>query len=145
PSLHDGLQGPGVDVMELASALPPRGQQSGRFEDVEVLRDRLPRQPEPVLHRQPTAQLEQRLAIPLLQFVEDRPPGRCGEGLKDVAHAGMIRKSWLAYQPQDLGIVFAARTSHWAMSLAAPCGSEVSYRGCRSRIRSGTSHVDRAA
>jgi hypothetical protein len=36
-----------------------------------------------------------------MQLVEDGPPGRCDEGLEDVAHAGMIRKSWLAYQALD--------------------------------------------
>src|SRR5262249_16288209 len=96
--------------MELAPALPSGGQETGRFEDVEVLGDRLPRQPEPVLRRQSTAQLEQRLAVPLLQFVEDRPPGRCGQCFKNVAHAGMIRKSRLACQAQDRGIVSTAKT-----------------------------------
>src|SRR5262249_31136427 len=101
PSFDDDLQGPRVDAMELAPALPLGRQQSGRLEDVEGLRDGLPRQPEPVLHRQPTAQLEQRLAVPLLQLVQDRPPGRRGESLENVAHAGIIRKSRLAYQPQN--------------------------------------------
>src|SRR5262245_26266070 len=78
--------------MELASALPPGGQEPGRFEDIEMLRDRLPRQPEPVLHRQPTAQLEQSLAVLLLQFVQDRPARRRGEGLEHVAHGPQNRQ-----------------------------------------------------
>jgi T4-like virus tail tube protein gp19 len=51
-----------------------------------------------MLLHQPDAELEQRLSVPLLQFVEDCPPGRVGEGLEHVAHAAMIGKSLLACQ-----------------------------------------------
>jgi hypothetical protein len=39
-----------------------------------------------VLHRQPGAELEQRLAVALDELVEDRPPRRVGECLEHVTH-----------------------------------------------------------
>jgi hypothetical protein len=39
----------GVEVVELVAAFSPRLDEAGGFENVEVLRDRLPRGTEPVL------------------------------------------------------------------------------------------------
>src|SRR3954451_17672199 len=70
--------------MELVPAFAARPDEPGGLEDVEVLRDGLPRRGEAVLHRQPRADLEQRLVVAIGQLVEDRPPGGIGERPKDV-------------------------------------------------------------
>ena len=57
-----------------------------------MLGDGLPRRAEPVPGDQPGAQLEQRLAVPFLELVEDRAPGRVREGLEHVAHGLNIGK-----------------------------------------------------
>ena len=49
-------------------------------------------EPSPCFDSQSDADLEQRLAVPLLQLVEDGPAGRVGQGLEHVAHAPMIGK-----------------------------------------------------
>jgi hypothetical protein len=83
-------------VVELVAALSTGGDQSSALEDVEMLGDGLPRGAEAVLGRQPGAQLEQRLAVPVQQFVEQCAPGRVREGLEHVAHHAMIGKYSLA-------------------------------------------------
>jgi hypothetical protein len=45
-----------------------------------------------VLRRQADAELEEGLAVPLLQLVEDGASRRVREGLEHVAHARMIGK-----------------------------------------------------
>src|SRR5215218_5519430 len=73
-------------MVELVPALPPGPHQPRRLQDVEVLGDRLPRRAQPVLGREPGAELEQRLPVPLAELVEDRPPGRVGERPVHVAY-----------------------------------------------------------
>jgi hypothetical protein len=65
----------------------PIAQRAGGLQYVEVLGDRLTRGAQPVPHGQPRAQLEQRLAVPADEFVEDRSPGQVSERLEDVAHS----------------------------------------------------------
>jgi hypothetical protein len=49
-------------------------------------------------HRQSGAQLEQRLTVPVMQFVENRPSRRGGERVEHLVHCFMIGKSLLACQ-----------------------------------------------
>jgi hypothetical protein len=61
-----------------------------------VLGDGLAGRTEAVLGRQAAAQLEQRLAVPVPELVEDHAPGRVGEGAEHVTHESTIGKSLLA-------------------------------------------------
>jgi hypothetical protein len=63
-----------------------------------MLRDGLARQPELMLHGQPTAQLKKRLAIAFHQLVENRPSRWSGDCFEDVAHGFTIGKWLLACQ-----------------------------------------------
>lgn len=62
------------------------------FEHREMLRDGLPGHPDPVMHGESAAYLEQALAIALRQLVQDQSPGRVGKRVKDIAHTQTIRK-----------------------------------------------------
>jgi len=73
--------------MKLVPAIAPRGDQTGRLEDVEVLGYRLPCQAEPVLHGQAGADLEQGLSVTFDELVEDHPPRRVGDGAVNIGHA----------------------------------------------------------
>src|SRR5690348_14691054 len=84
--------------MELVPALLPRPDQAGGLEHVEVLRDRLPRQAEPVVGQQPPAQLEERLTVAVSELVEDRAARGSRQGLEDVRHLRTIGKWLLACQ-----------------------------------------------
>ena len=75
PPLDDWFERRGVDVVELVPALAAGLDQARGLEDVEVLRDRLPRGAEAVLGRQPRAELEERLPVPVGQLVKDRCGG----------------------------------------------------------------------
>src|SRR4051812_14083322 len=86
--------------MELVPALPARGHEAGGLEHVEVLRHRLPRRAEPVLHREARAELEQRLPVTLGELVEQGPSRGIGQGLEDVTHASTIGKCLLACQAE---------------------------------------------
>jgi hypothetical protein len=79
-------------VQERVAPFPSPGDQARVLEDVEVLGDGLAARAHPVPADQPGAQLEQRLAVPVLQLVEDGAPGRVGEGLEQVAHTHTIGK-----------------------------------------------------
>jgi hypothetical protein len=74
------------------AALAAPDDEAGVLEDVEVLGDGLTARAHAVPGDQPGAQLEQRLAVPVLQLVEDGAPGRVGEGLEHVAHGPTIGK-----------------------------------------------------
>src|SRR6185369_9195203 len=86
PPLFDLAERRRVEVVELVPALSPGPDEPSLLEDVEVLRDRLAGRSEAVVADQPDAELEQRLAIALLQLIEDRPAGRVGECLVEIAH-----------------------------------------------------------
>ena len=57
--------------MKLVSSFPSGRDETDRFQHVEMLRYCLAGESQPVLHRQTRAQLEQRLAVPLVQLVEN--------------------------------------------------------------------------
>jgi hypothetical protein len=57
-----------------------------------VLGDGLPRRAEPVPAEQPVAQLEEGLAGPFLELVEDGAPGRVRERFEHIAHDATIGK-----------------------------------------------------
>ena len=82
----DRFERRGVDVVELVPALAAGLDQTRGLENVEVLRDRLPRRAKPVLDRQARADLKQRLPVPVGQLVEDRAARGVGQGLEDVTH-----------------------------------------------------------
>jgi hypothetical protein len=106
PFLHR-VQRNGVEVVQLLAAAPDGAHQVRRDEQVQVLRRRL------AGHRQRTAQLAQRLPVPLVQPVEQEAPGGVGQGLEHgvqvighgVHHAGII----LHVNPATVGSVFDGR------------------------------------
>ncbi len=76
--------------MKLEPASSPRGEETGRLEDVEMLGDGLASRTQPVLHREATAQLEQRLTVSVDELIEDRPPRGISERLEEVGHDSTI-------------------------------------------------------
>lgn len=98
PTLNDGFERCGVDVVELVPALATGLDQTRSLENLEVLRDRLPRRAKPVFGRQPRADLKERLAIPVGQLVEDCAARGIGQGLEDVTHTTTLCKQLLACQ-----------------------------------------------
>ena len=82
PPLDDRFERCGVDVVELVPALAPGLDQTRSLENVEVLRDRLPRRAEPVLGRQTRADLKERLPVPVGQLIEDRAAVGSAKALK---------------------------------------------------------------
>jgi hypothetical protein len=63
PSLDNRLQRLRLQVVELVPPLSNADQEPGGFQNVQVLRDALPRCADLVLRRESRAQLEERLAI----------------------------------------------------------------------------------
>jgi len=89
-----------VEIVEVVAALASRDDEAGLFEDVEVLGDRLSGRTQPVLCRKANTELEEGLAGPFLELVQDRASGWVGEGLEHVTRHGVsIGKSVLACQP----------------------------------------------
>lgn len=78
--------------MELVPALATRDQQTGVFQNREVLRHRLPGRRQLMLHREARADLEERLLIALDELVDDHPACVVGDGLEDVTHVVIICK-----------------------------------------------------
>jgi len=72
--------------MKLAPSLAPGGDEPRRFEDVEVLGDRLARQRNPAVQHQPAGELEERLPVALGQLVEDRAPRGRDQRVEHVGH-----------------------------------------------------------
>ena len=72
--------------MEHATALPAPADETGLTQHVEVLSDRLPGRAYPVAGRKPAAELEQRLVVPVLEFVKQGATSRVGKRLVDVGH-----------------------------------------------------------
>jgi hypothetical protein len=79
--------------VELVTALASGRDESGVLEEIEMLRDGLTRHREPMLRRQTGADLEERLALPLGQLVEDRAPRRVGQRFEDVADGSRLYAS----------------------------------------------------
>src|SRR5258706_176150 len=101
PPLDDRFERSGVDVVELVTALAAGLDQTRGLQNVEVLRDRLPRRAKPVLGRQARADLKERLPVPVGQLVEDRAARRIRQCLEDVTHASECYAS--RYLPVNLG------------------------------------------
>ena len=87
--------------MELVSPLTSAGHKTRRFQHLQVLRDGLPGQSRLASQSKPGADLEERLTVPLDEFVENGPPGRRRECVKDITHVQTIGKWRLAYQPTN--------------------------------------------
>jgi hypothetical protein len=86
----------GVEVVEFVAPFSPRFDEAGGFENVEVLRDRLPRGTEPVLKGEARADLEECLTVSLGQLVEDLSPRVLGERLEEITAHTVIGKYTLA-------------------------------------------------
>lgn len=91
PPLNDVVEGLGVQVVVFVPALPSDREKSHLFQHVQMLRNSLPGQSE--LGGKPSTQLKQGLAIPFMQCIQNGPPGRGGEGFKEVGHPLSIGKS----------------------------------------------------
>lgn len=87
-----------MQVMEFVFAPALARDKTNSLKHLQMLRNRLSRQPHLMLHGKTSAQLKQRLAIPLHEFVKDRPSRWCGKRLKDIAHLSIIGKWRLACQ-----------------------------------------------
>src|SRR5215470_14252007 len=105
PPLDDRLERRGVDVVELVPALAADLDQTRGLQNVEVLRDRLPRRAKPVLGRQARADLKESLPVPVGQLVQDRAARRIGQGLEDVTHTPQRYAS--RYLPVNIGAIMA--------------------------------------
>jgi hypothetical protein len=80
------MQRSGVEVVELAATIPRGRDQTSRLEDVEVLRDSLPRGTHTVLRRETCAKLEQGLPVQVGEFVKDGAAGGVGDHVEHVSH-----------------------------------------------------------
>lgn len=89
-----------MKMVKLVPALSNRGDQPSRRQYIEMLRDCLSCQPHLVLHSQTCAQLEQRLAVSVDQFVKNRAADWSSDRLEDIAHRLIIGKRALACQPE---------------------------------------------
>ena len=72
--------------MELVSPNAPARHETRFFQHFEVLGDRLPGEIQVALHRQPLANFEEGLTVPVDQFIEDRSPRRRRQGMEDINH-----------------------------------------------------------
>ena len=73
-------------MVELVPALASGSEQAGLLQYRHVLRDGLPGRADVVLRDESRAQFEQRLTVPVDEFVEDRAPGRVRQGSEQVTH-----------------------------------------------------------
>jgi hypothetical protein len=87
PTFNDLLQRSRVQVVELVPPVPLCHHESRSFQHVKVLRDRLPRRPQPVFHRQSRANLEQSLTVPLGQLVQNCPSRGVGQSFEHVTQS----------------------------------------------------------
>lgn len=101
--MEDFLQGGGIELEVLVSALASGADEACRLENVEVLRDGLASERQCVIHRQRRAELEEALVVALGETVEDASARWRGQGFIDVAHAIIIGKSLLACQGRAPG------------------------------------------
>lgn len=76
PALGDPVDRHGVDEMQLFAPLPPPGDKIGFFQDRQMLGDGLAR------HVEAVAQIAQRLAVPVVQPVQQLPAAGIGQGAK---------------------------------------------------------------
>jgi hypothetical protein len=80
------LQWFGIEKMELVATVATSSNEASLLEDVEVLGDGLTARSDAVLDRQPGAELEERLAVPLRELIEDQSSGLVGKGPEHIAH-----------------------------------------------------------
>jgi hypothetical protein len=66
----------------LAAAHLPGPDQPNLLQYGKMLRHGLPGKGHTMLHRQPGAELEQGLAVALLQLIEEEAPSRCSQGFE---------------------------------------------------------------
>ena len=87
PAVADLPERRRVEVVELVATVSSGRHEPRRLQDVEVLRVacRVDASPCRVISR--VQILEERLAIPILELIEDGPSGGIGESLEHVAHA----------------------------------------------------------
>ena len=93
PALGDFADGRGVEVVVLLPAAADRGHEVGRFQDRQVLADRLPG------HVQALGQLAQRLAVALVQAVQEAPAAGVGQRAEHVAQAGVTPRLLIGSRP----------------------------------------------
>jgi hypothetical protein len=72
--------------MHLVSPLPSRSYQAHRFQNLQVLWDRLSAEHQLMFHCQTTAQFEQSLAVALDQFVKNGPSRWSRKCLEEITH-----------------------------------------------------------
>ncbi len=77
--------------MKLEASVALADHEARGFEHLDVLRHRLPRGGDAVLHREARAELEERLAVTVDQFVQYRAPGRVGYRSVDFIHGSCKR------------------------------------------------------
>src|SRR4051812_30844289 len=75
PAFGDGVDGRGVEVVQLFAAVPDDGDEPGVLEQRQVLRDRLPG------HLQRLTQVGERLPRVSVQTIEETAPARVGQRL----------------------------------------------------------------
>ena len=93
PSLDDRPEGCRVKMVQLVPPLPHSCHQARRFQYFQMLRNRLPRQTELMLHGQAIAQLEESLAISIHELVKNRAARRSSDCLKDIAHGTLYTQA----------------------------------------------------
>src|SRR3569623_1937026 len=86
PSSSELLQRLGLNVVKLVSAFSRSFDEPRCLQQAKMLRDSLARDADLMLHQQPSAELEECLAIPLTQLVQNHPSHRCSERFEDIGH-----------------------------------------------------------
>src|SRR5689334_2342441 len=95
--------------MPLLAADPLGCDEIGRLEDREVLSHRLPR------HREPTAELTQRLPVRRVKTVEQEPPAGIGQGAEDgivVGHGENMQLIGCLLKPRRFASVGTRHTGY---------------------------------
>jgi hypothetical protein len=99
-----------------------------------MLRDSLARDADLMLHQQPSAKLEECLAIPLTQLIQNHPSHRCSERFEDISHCMHHRQAIACMSGNTIGKLW----------IACQAGNDwLIYSEARtfSIRRSGTSHI----
>jgi hypothetical protein len=81
---------------------PPLGaDESSLLKNLEVLRERLTREGRPVPADEPDVQLEQRLPVSIVEFVQQTAPRRIGQGFEErlEIHPQNLRRSGPSRNP----------------------------------------------
>src|SRR5689334_5969589 len=86
PAFADLMDRNGINVVQLLAAMPERGDEISRFENPEVLCDRLPR------HGEAVAEFVQRLSVFGVKPVQQRAPRCVGKRFEDFIHGSDNRQ-----------------------------------------------------